>query len=915
MKPIRNIPDKVGNELAQRVSRWREYYPGGGFLVLGLAIFFLSALASFDFTPEKRMLVAGEVATQDIVADRNFLFEDRQATRQNKELARQYQPLVCDLTLVPVDELRRSLQEIIISINQAETKAERANLRITVSYETGEELPQEAIAALSSDAAQNYVMEKILPFLEARLSEGVLSEMRSVIRFKGGIIIRNLNTNEETHYPEVQGVPDLKTVETELTQRLKQMPGNAQARRAVGQLLTALMRPTLLPNIEATKSRIDAVEQAVPPVMLRIAKGEVIVQQGEQISPETQAKLQAMWPKKASRFNLQLFAGLVIVGFLLSTGLLFSPSGKAVSHMERKDFIFIATLVTLFALGAKGLDSLGARLAAHSITFPASCLAYAVPVAGAAALSSLLFSTRRYLVFGLLLAFFCSAMSKGGGLGLFLFYFLSTMWSTWLISRSETRQDMVWSIGPLILGLLAMWAGATFMHGGAYNRYLPEVAAVIGGGVFSMLLTFALAPVVEMVFGYTTRFRLMELLNLEQPILRELMLNAPGTYHHSLIVSNMVEAGAKAIGAQSLLCKVAALYHDIGKISKAGYFIENQFTAENPHDRLSPSMSALILLSHTKKGEELGVTHKLGKEVTNIIRQHHGTGVIRYFYHKAVQMADADSPPKIEDFSYAGPRPQTREAALVMLADAVEASSRILGDPTPSRLRAHIDTVVKGIFTDGQLDDSEMTFRDLDRVSDAFHRILTGMFHHRIEYPDRQRAAAARPAPRVEPAGQKPASAQLEDGTPAGIVGENGAPESGAPGNTQGGAARPAAVNPASAPASNPVSSAANPAPPPRPAAVSETSRKMNGGTVDWTAKRPEAGEGPGKASSEAQSGGNGQKPVVDPSREKPSWRDGPKLTLAEKPEGKAEPGNLWHEAQKNNPSQGVEPSVRKKVS
>lgn len=250
--------------------------------------------------------------------------------------------------------------------------------------------------------------------------------------------------------------------------------------------------------------------------------------------------------------------------------------------------------------------------------------------------------------------------------------------------------------------------------------------------LLSLILLFAVSPVLELAFGYSTRFRLMELMSLEHPLMQELMVTIPGTYHHSLVVANMVEAGAKAIGANSLLCKVAALYHDAGKLTYPEYFIENQFGGPNKHDKLAPSMSALIITSHVKKGTELAERYKLGQEIIDIIRQHHGTRVIRYFYQKAINMGER---PRESDFSYPGPRPQTKEAAILMLADSVEASSRTLTDPTPARIRTHIDTIIKGIFSEGQLDESELTFKDLHYLSENFQRILTGIFHQRIAYP------------------------------------------------------------------------------------------------------------------------------------------------------------------------------------
>ena len=277
------------------------------------------------------------------------------------------------------------------------------------------------------------------------------------------------------------------------------------------------------------------------------------------------------------------------------------------------------------------------------------------------------------------------------------------------------------------------------------------------------MVLFAVSPIIEMAFRYTTRFRLMELMNLEQPLLQELMVSIPGTYHHSLVVANMVEAGAKAVGANSLLCKVAALYHDVGKLAYPDYFIENQFNGPNRHDKLAPTMSALILGSHVKKGTELAAQHHVGDEIEDIIRQHHGTGLIRFFYNKAKELGEN---PRIEDYCYPGPRPQTREAAIVMLADAVEASSRTLSDPTPARIKNHIDTIIKGIFADGQLDESELTFKDLHKLAESFGRILTGLFHQRIAYPDvsKKSAEAERPAPAR---GEKSEKVEKADKTPA----------------------------------------------------------------------------------------------------------------------------------------------------
>jgi putative nucleotidyltransferase with HDIG domain len=215
------------------------------------------------------------------------------------------------------------------------------------------------------------------------------------------------------------------------------------------------------------------------------------------------------------------------------------------------------------------------------------------------------------------------------------------------------------------------------------------------------------------------------------------MIEAPGTYHHSVIVGSLVEAAASEIGANPLLAKVCGYYHDIGKIKKPLYFIENQKDGINKHDHLAPSMSSLILISHIKYGVEIARENKLGQIIIDTIRQHHGTSIIKYFYEKARQQKGDDSV-NIDNFRYAGPKPQTREAGLVMLADVVEAASRTLDNPTPSRIQSLVKNLINNILSDGQLDECELTLKDLHKIASSFDKILYGIHHHRIEYIEKK---------------------------------------------------------------------------------------------------------------------------------------------------------------------------------
>jgi putative nucleotidyltransferase with HDIG domain len=257
------------------------------------------------------------------------------------------------------------------------------------------------------------------------------------------------------------------------------------------------------------------------------------------------------------------------------------------------------------------------------------------------------------------------------------------------------------------------------------------------GGLVNAAVVIGVIPVLEAVFQYTTDIKLLELTNLHAPLLRDLMIKAPGTYHHSVVVGTMAEAAAEAIHANPLLARVAAYYHDIGKLAKPQYFIENAVPGENRHDRLSPNMSALILTSHVKEGVELAREHHLGRPIIDIIRQSHGTALITFFYQKAKSLADPEVQSISErDFRYPGPKPQTREAGLVMLADCVEAASRTLADPTPARIQGMVQKIINNIFIDGQLDECELTLKNLHEIARSFNRILCGIHHHRIDYPE-----------------------------------------------------------------------------------------------------------------------------------------------------------------------------------
>ncbi|MBQ4133630.1 MAG: HDIG domain-containing protein [Desulfovibrionaceae bacterium] len=733
MNTTRKIVSSAPNSSAFTLFiNWFKNYQGKlGLLCLGIVLTALSVLAALNLGERPRYFAVGEMAGRDIVATRDMIVEDTHATQIKREQVGRLQPGVFDLHQETAFALRAKVQDIFTLLNQS-TMEDWENIALILEQKYNLKADSERIRIWSEPEFQELVSQEIIPYLEPLIREGVVGDFREFLEHRGGIIIQDPVQASEDFLSETASIPDLRELESSLSQYLKnKLKTTRHINQAATGFVTPLISPSLTLNRESTSELARRAALQVEPVTYHVHRGETIVRQGERVTPEQQLKLTAMWQQQNSNFNLMRFAGALLISSILAAGLFISPSGRRGSELTRRDLLFIALLLGFFVLLDKLLMT-HAQGAIEQPLFSTAVMPYMFPVAGVAGLGALVFSARRYCVLGLLISFFCT-LNANGGIDLFLFYFLGAMWNTWLVSRTQNRHEMFFSVLPLTIGLITIWAGCASFSNLDLNLWSAAMGAVLLNAVISLLLAFALSPILEIIFRYTTRFRLMELMNLEQPLLQQLMMTAPGTYHHSLVVSNLVEAAAKQVGANAMLCKVAALYHDIGKLTKPDYFIENLLGRPNKHDTLAPSMSALILVSHVKRGVELAQEYKLGEEIIDIIRQHHGNNVIKYFYKKAL---DAGENPNIEDYRYPGPRPQSKEAAIVMLADVVEASSRTLVDPTPSRVQNHIQNMVQMIFSEGQLDESQLTFRDLNKISEAFMRILTGIFHHRIEYPE-----------------------------------------------------------------------------------------------------------------------------------------------------------------------------------
>lgn len=365
---------------------------------------------------------------------------------------------------------------------------------------------------------------------------------------------------------------------------------------------------------------------------------------------------------------------------------------------------------------------------------------YYVPVPAIAVLTMLLFNSRTLTFVMALVSSILVSLILDGGLHMMLIFFMGGLVGAYSVREARTRGRLILaglliSIIHAVCVLLLNPHPDILMSRGFLDQYLLPLVL---NGFISTFIVAATLKIFEFLFGVLTNFSLLELSDFNQPLLKRMILEAPGTYHHSLVVSNLAETAADAIGANSLLTRVGAYYHDIGKMVKPEYFTENQMMGPNKHDSIEPSMSRLVILNHVKEGIELAKRHKLNPAIIDFIPQHHGTSLIYYFYQKSVEEAQEGERIDEETFRYPGPKPQTRETAITLLADSVEGATRALDDPTPSNIEVTVKKVINNKFIDGQLDECPLTLKEIEKISSTFIRILTAMYHGRIKYPEKK---------------------------------------------------------------------------------------------------------------------------------------------------------------------------------
>ena len=510
-----------------------------------------------------------------------------------------------------------------------------------------------------------------------------------------------------------------------LNQEIALYPFSADLKRVVEALVESKVVQNMYYNAQTTEENRELARQQIEPVI--ILRNTLIVSEGEPVTVQQMAQLEGLGLIRGQQIY---YAGYIGLFFLLV--IVFILVGVYMSIFVTNVF---ANPSLLLLMGIVIIITLILSVAATYFS------SYLMPVAMGIILLTVLFGYKLAVIINLVLALMVGLIT-GGDFSFMLVALLGGLVSIYAVTRLSQRSDLARAGFYVAITNAIVILSAYLFFGNVSLEYDSLVSlgysmiAGIGNGILSAVVAIGLLPFLESIFGVATAITLLELSNPNHPLLREMLLKAPGTYYHSMMVSNLAEAAAEAVNADALLTRVGAYYHDIGKLKRPSFFSENQLSEENPHSKLSPNLSALIIGVHPKDGGELGRKHRLPEVIVDIAVQHHGNSMISFFYQLALEN-DCRENVSADMFRYEGPKPQTKEATIIMLADAVEAGVRSLSKPSGNRVETMIRRMIKEKLDDGQLDQCDLTLKEIEQIAEAFVYIMSGIYHSRIEYPEK----------------------------------------------------------------------------------------------------------------------------------------------------------------------------------
>ncbi len=715
----------------------------GLLVILAVATYLLFPAAP---VPDLPALEAGMVADRDIIADVPFtVLKSREELEQQQEEAAAFVAPIFRFDSVAVDTMRERVANFNRLLESAaETRGTDEERSARMRRMLGSfNLPagDDALALLTNERYRDALMTSLAQVAEREFPLGIAgrAELQEV---RPGGTARLQRDGSDVLVPR-----DSIRAEQALWGAARMyLPMDAPSGLAELQrlVLISLFEPSLRLDRVATNAARQAARDAVPAKKGDVLRGERIIAAHEQVRPEDVERLRAYQEHLVTTGRLEpgsqhikhIAATLIInIGLLAIYGFLLHYYRPGVYGNFRH--VLLLAVLWLALAGAARVAGTAGRPELVPIAFPVLTIA-------------ILWDGRMALNFALVAALLLSAQAPFAPLSqrlLLVFGGAAAALSVRVVRRRA--QGLI--LGVVVAGAYIVAAIALGM---LLSQPIADVAARAGwgsaNGIASALLAMGFLPLLETITKITTDQTLLELADLNRPLLKRLSLEAPGTYAHSINVANLAEAAARAVGANPLLARVGAYYHDVGKIVTPQYFIENQARGRNPHDGLDPATSAAIVRSHVIEGVRLAEQANLPDCVRAFIPEHHGTQSISFFYDQARQ-AQPEEELDPHDFAYPGPRPRTKETAITMLADSVESAAKVLQDPTPERIAALVERIVDGKIRHGQLDESPLTFEDIARIKEQLTKVLSGMYHHRIDYPGGQ---PSRPPETVPAAGR-----------------------------------------------------------------------------------------------------------------------------------------------------------------
>ena len=709
------------------------------FILLCVAITFLMTFSVSDI-PED--IGVGMIAQRDIRADRNYEVFDTEASNKSINDAVAEVLNVYDYNNNAGKEIAGSVSAAFENMRGKLVSGESSALKTDLSSLLNSNITDNEWNFLISSNFNKQVEQAVNAQIEAAMAKLIAPDLESIVADKArGIAVRDISGNDKIFGArELAGISSLDDIRKKVAEG-RFLPKNGVELTA--QIAANLIRPNLNFNLSETEQRKRAAKENVKIEFEKVEAGELIIGGGSKYKARHIMILEGIRQEKERTSAPFKVAGtLLLVALVMLTVYYFAEKYIKKFSPGRTGLYFMGSLMVLILIILR--LCIGVSMAVHDsvgLDIPLTAFYYAIPVGGAAMLVRFILNSETALVFSIVSSIFAGVF-VAHSLYYTAYCMISSVAAAASIAYADKRSAIIKAglytaavnvfaaVGIQMVSATSLTEPLTFMNMVWYILF------AILGGISCAVIVSLITPLAESVFGYTTDIKLLELANLNHPLLRELVIRAPGTYHHSHLVGILAESAAEAIGANPLLARVAAYYHDIGKIRKPLYFVENTSDCESRHDKLSPHMSALIISSHVKDGADLAAQYKIPKKIADMIPEHHGTKMISFFYDRAKKEADpALGVPDEKDFRYQGPKPQTRESGLLLLADSVEATVRSLKEKSPSRIQQTVEDVINSSFTEAQLDECDLTLRNLHDIGSSFTKILMGIYHQRMEYP------------------------------------------------------------------------------------------------------------------------------------------------------------------------------------